>query len=90
MPKKKDKDSWPKKSADEIIEDVGEVASMVKEQLTCEPAPKEALSVREFIKLLRADKTLEELDRLKVYVDGKPITSVAECDGKIIISYDGD
>lgn len=47
----------------------------------------EAISIRAFIKLLRADRTHEDLDRLKVYnTERQPITSAIEINGMIIIS----
>lgn len=46
----------------------------------------EALTVRAFIKLLRKDKTLADLDRLKVYnAEREPITQVSEISTGVII-----
>lgn len=83
MPKKT-KDSWPNRSANEIIEEeIKPVVAMIKERGA--PAPN-ILSCREFIKLLRHNKTLADLDRLKIYnAEGKPITSVKESAEGIII-----
>lgn len=50
-----------------------------------------AISLRAFIKLLRADKTLEDLDRLKAYnTEQKPIVSAVEINGMMIISFEGE
>ncbi len=47
----------------------------------------EALSLRAFIKLLRKDKTLADLDRLKVFnKEGDPITQVSEISTGLVIS----
>ncbi len=48
---------------------------------------KQALTVRAFIKLLRNGKTIEDLDRMRVYdAEGKPITDVSESSSGFIIS----
>jgi hypothetical protein len=47
----------------------------------------EGLNLRAFIKLLRKDKTLADLDRLKVYnAEREPITQVSEISTGVIIS----
>lgn len=47
----------------------------------------EGLSLRAFIKLLRKDKTLADLDRLKVFnKEGDPITQVSEISTGLVIS----
>lgn len=47
----------------------------------------EALTIREFIKLLRNGKTHEDLDRIKVCnAERQPVTSVTEVNGMMIIS----
>jgi hypothetical protein len=47
----------------------------------------EGLNLRAFIKLLRKDKTLADLDRLKVYnAEREPITQVSEISTGLIIS----
>ena len=47
----------------------------------------EALSLRAFIKLLRAGKTLDDLDRLRVYnKERQPVVSVTEDNEMVIIS----
>jgi hypothetical protein len=47
----------------------------------------EALSVRAFIKLLRDGKSLDDLDRLRVYdKDGNPVTQVKETGSELVIS----
>lgn len=47
---------------------------------------KQALTVRAFIKLLREGKTIEDLDRMKVYdVNGHPITAINASTDDIII-----
>lgn len=51
----------------------------------------QSISLRAFIKLLRADKTLEDLDRLKVCnTERKPVASVVEVNGMMVISFEGE
>ena len=87
MSKKKEKDSWSSKSASEIIEEVGSVANETKERSKLVPHIPKTLSLRAFIKLLRKDRTLKDLDRLKVYnAEREPITQVSEISTGLVIS----
>lgn len=78
----------------------GKSASEITEEFNAEAFPgrcKEldgvgkAISLRAFIKLLRADQTLEDLDRLKVCnTERKPVTSVVEINGMMVVSFEGE